>query len=69
MALAVSRIVNRYADGDPSRVKRLGGRLAAMVLMPSTLQLETACEDGVVAYQARNGGGELAISDGFVCLQ
>ena len=69
MALAVSRIVNRYADGDPSRVKRLGGRLAAMVLMPSTLQLETAWDDGVVAYQARNGSGELAISDGFVCLQ
>lgn len=69
MALAVSRIVNRYADGDPSRVKRLGGRLAAMVLMPSTLHLETACEDGVVAYQLRNGSGELAISGGFVCLQ
>lgn len=68
MALAVSRIVDRYADGDPARVKRLGGRFAAMVLMPSTLQLETAHADGTVAYQVRNGAGDLAIRGGYVCL-
>ena len=68
LALAVSRIVNDYADGDPTRVTRLGGRFAAMVLMPSTLELATSIADNVVTFEVLNGSGETAIRNGFVVL-
>lgn len=69
LALSVSRIVKEYTGGDPKRVYRLGGRFAAMVLMPSTLRLETSFCGDVVSFQVRNGDGDLAIRDGFVCLK
>ena len=68
LSLAVSRIVDLYADGDPTRVARTGGRCSAMVFMPSTLSLECQREDDVVFYQVRTEAGDLAISQGFVCL-
>jgi acyl dehydratase len=37
MALAVSRVVDECADGDPGRVRRITGRFGAQVLMPSTV--------------------------------
>jgi acyl dehydratase len=68
LALAVSKIVERYAAGDPSRVNRLGGRFAAMVMMPSTLTLQTIETNNLVSYQVLTGDGQTAISGGFVCL-
>ena len=68
LALAVSEIVNQYADGDPTRVTRLGGRFAAMVLMPSTVTLQSHQAGGVVSYQVLTQAGHTAISGGFVCI-
>ena len=39
LALAVSELIKGFADGNPARVKRLGGRFSAMVLMPGMLSL------------------------------
>ena len=67
MAMAVSRLVDECLGGDPTRVRRLGGRFASMVLMPSTLTLEvTGMTDGAVFYELRNGDGQPAIRDGFI---
>ncbi len=69
MALAVSRIVERVVAGDPTRVRRLGGRFSAMVLMPSTLRLELhGVRDGVVAFTVLTEDGRPAFSDGFLCF-
>jgi len=68
LALAVSRIVDNYAGANPTRVTRLGGRFSAMVLMPSTITLQTKRADDVVTFQALTEGGQTAISNGFVCL-
>lgn len=69
LALAISQLVNRYADGKPSQISRLGGRFAAMVLMPSTITLESREDQGVISYQVRTEQGDLAIANGFVCLR
>ena len=68
MALAVSALVGELADGDPRRVTRLGGRFAAMVLMPSVLTLIVHySEGGEASFTALNEQGEPAISNGFFC--
>ena len=69
LALAVSEIVNQFAGGDPRRVTRLGGRFAAMVLLPSTIRLQAVESDNIVSYQVLTAEGETAISGGFVCLK
>lgn len=67
LALAVSRIVRDYLAGDASRVVRLGGRFAAMVLLPSTVSLEITRQDASgVAFRALNENSEEAIRDGFL---
>ncbi len=68
LALAVSRIVDEYAVGQPALVKRLGCRFTSMVLMPSTLSLESRITGDVISFQVKTEAGDLAISDGFVCL-
>ena len=68
LALAVTDIVNRFAAGDPTRIRRLGGRFAAMVLMPSTISLQASQQGNVVSYQVLTEAGDTAISNGFVCL-
>ncbi len=68
MALAVSRLVDRYLDGDGSRVRRLGGRFTAMVLMPSTLTLEVqGRRDGALFYRVLTAASVPAFSRGFLC--
>ncbi len=69
MALAASRIVDEFAGGDPHKICRIGGRFAAMVLMPSTITVEAQMNAGVVSYQVRNAQGDLAISHGFAVLK
>jgi acyl dehydratase len=68
MALAVTRLVDSYLDGDATRVRRLGGRFTAMVLMPSTITLEIESEaPGVLFFRVLAATGEPAFSSGFLC--
>ena len=68
LALAITQIVNEYADGDPLRVKRLGGRFAAMVLMPSTITVASHCKGNTVSYHVLTEDEQTAISSGFVVI-
>jgi acyl dehydratase len=74
LALAVSRIVEAEAGGDPRRVARVSGRFGAMVLMPSELTLrvlvhETGADGTGIFFEVLNAGGEPAIRNGFVGLR
>ncbi len=74
LALAVSRIVDYAAGGDPSPVRRLGGMFRGMVLMPSEIRVrvladEMADEGRVVAWDVLNAEGQPAITKGFVVLE
>jgi acyl dehydratase len=67
LALAVSRLVEHYVDGDPTRVRRLGGRFTAMVLMPSTLTLQILGRStDAVFFEVRTQDGANAFSGGFL---
>jgi acyl dehydratase len=69
LALAVTRIINEQLNGDPRRVTRIGGRFAAMVLMPSTIILQmSAAAKNHLSFQVINASGETAISKGFICF-
>jgi acyl dehydratase len=70
MALAVSTLVDAYLDGDPTRVRRLGGRFAAMVLMPSTLTLAVEGEaPGRLFFTVRTADGGEAFQNAFLCYE
>ena len=67
LAMAVSRLVNDCLGGDPARVRRIGGRFRAMVLMPSTLTLEVHDEGGAgLFFRVLTQQGEPAIDRGFL---
>jgi acyl dehydratase len=67
LALAVTRLVDRYLGADPSRVRRLGGRFTAMVLMPSTLTLEVlGDENQTLFFRVLTQDGAEAFSRGFL---
>ena len=71
LALAVSRIVEYAADGDPGSVRRLGGMFRGMVLMPSEIRVrvlaDEAAEPGrLVAWDVLNADGRPVITNGFV---
>jgi acyl dehydratase len=67
LALAVTRLVDRYLGADPSRVRRLGGRFTAMVLMPSTLTLEVlGDENQTLFFRVLTQDGTEAFSRGFL---
>ena len=68
LALAVSKIVDNYAGCEPTRITRVGGRFAAMVLMPSTITVQTQLTGDVVTFQVLTEDRQSAISAGFVCL-
>ena len=68
MALAVTRLVDAFLGRDPTRVRRLGGRFTAIVLMPSTLTLEVlGDENGTLFFQVLTQAGEIAFGQGFLC--
>lgn len=69
LALAVSALVQHYADGDPKRVARLGGRFGAMVLMPSTVTLRSRSKGSVISYEVFTQDGAPAIRNGYLELQ
>jgi hypothetical protein len=70
-------VVRERAGGDPSLVRRIRGRFAAMVPMPSTLTVRVwpaePCAGGsgdeqVVAFEVDLGDGSMAVRDGAVVL-
>ena len=71
LALAVSRIVEYAAGGDPNSVRRLGGMFRGMVLMPSEIRVrvlaDEAAEPGrLVSWDVLNADGRPAITNGFL---
>jgi acyl dehydratase len=73
LALAVSRVVTTEAHGDPERVRRIAGRLGAMVPMPSEIVVRiierTATPAGdAVRFEVRTANGAPAVRDGLVLL-
>lgn len=68
LALAVSALVGHCLGGDPRRVRRLGGRFNALVMLPCTLDLawEDAPAAGRLRFEVRNVDGGRAIRDGFL---
>lgn len=74
LAHGVSAIVQERADGRPELVRRIAGRFAAMVLMPSTMMIriwqanETADGRRTVPFEVLNQAGEPAVKDGLLVL-
>ena len=67
LALAVSKLVDEFLDARPNRVRRIGGRFRAMVLMPSTLVLEVRGQSAdTLFFQVLTANGEPAVSQGFL---
>jgi acyl dehydratase len=67
LALAVSAIVRHALDGDPERVRRIAGRFAAMVPLPSTCTLRLLdAPGGAIRFDVLNGAGETALRDGLL---
>jgi acyl dehydratase len=74
LAMAVSRIVEAEAGGDPARIAQIHGRFGAMVLMPSEVLVrinahEQSNDGEVVFFEAINAEGGRAIRDGIVILR
>jgi len=74
LAMAVSRIIEAEAGGDPARVAQIYGRFGAMVLMPSEVLIrinarELSHDGAAVSFEAINAEGGRAIRDGIVLLR
>lgn len=67
-AYALSSITNHEAGGDPNRVTGFSGRLGAMVLCPSTVELRTWVDGDTVHFTLLNEDDAPAISRGCVTL-
>lgn len=67
LALAVSHLIATRLDGDPGRVRRLGGRFSGMVRMPTMLSLHAeSSSPGLVIYRLATPDARDAISRAFV---
>jgi acyl dehydratase len=67
LALALSRVVARDLDGDPTRVHEVGARFTGMVLMPSTVSVRGGPRaGGRIAFDALDTHGHNLLSDGWV---
>jgi acyl dehydratase len=74
LAMAVSRIIEAEAQGEPDRVAQIYGRFGAMVLMPSQVTLRIGgrekCDGGeAVFFEAISAEGGRAIRNGVVILR
>jgi len=70
-ALAAREIVRHRCDGDPSRLRRLSGRFAAMVFPGSAIEVEIGAARervGAIRFAVRNAAGELAVAQGVADL-
>jgi acyl dehydratase len=63
-ALAAREIVNRFAAGDPLRLRRLAGQFRAQVIPGSTIVFEAGRAGERVEFVVRNEKGEPAIASG-----
>lgn len=74
LAHGVSAVVRHCADGDPELVRRVVGRFAAMVQLPSTITINIwpseATVDGhrIVAFEVLNQDGATAVRNGIIAL-
>jgi len=78
LAHGVSAVVAQFTPGRPERVRRITGRFAAMVALPSTLTVRMWAPDsqplndgaraGAIAFEVLNEQGEPAVRDGIVEL-
>ncbi len=74
LAHGVSAVIHERADGRPELVRRIAGRFAAMVLMPSTMTIriwqpnDTADGGRTVPFEVLNEAGEPAVKDGLLVL-
>ena len=71
LALGVSATISTVAEGNPERVRRIRGRMASMVLMPSTVTvrvLDVTPVDGqdVARFEVLTEDGGPAINQGLV---
>lgn len=67
LALAVSKLVAEFLDGDPTRVCRLGGRFSGMVMMPSVLTLVVEGRSAnALGFRVLDERGGAAITRGFL---
>ncbi|HAE54350.1 MAG TPA: hypothetical protein DEB59_05385 [Acidimicrobiaceae bacterium] len=71
LALGVSATIATLAKGNPERVRRIRGRMASMVLMPSTITvrvLDVTPVDGqdVARFEVLTEDGKPAINQGLV---
>jgi acyl dehydratase len=67
LAMAVTRLINEFLDGQPSRVSRIGGRFTGMVLMPSLLSLDVQWQStSYIGFSITNEQGSVIFSDGFI---
>jgi acyl dehydratase len=70
-ALAGREIAKHYAHGDASRLRRLGGEFAAMVIPGKEIVIEharSAADANAVLFAVRNHEGDLAIQNGIAEL-
>jgi acyl dehydratase len=67
LALAVSRVVARELDGDPSRVRGLSVRFTGMVPMPSVVRVRGYEAAGAeIFFDAVDGAGHAVLGRGVV---
>ncbi len=67
LAMAVSALVDGYLDGDPGPVRRLGGRFAAMVLMPCELEVVVSeVREGAIFFDVLTANGAPAFRHGYL---
>ena len=67
-ALAGKEIIRHYADGDPRRLRRLGGRFGAVIVPGTSITLEHGLSDqtdSTICFSVRNGEGDQAIAGGI----
>ena len=70
LALGVTALVNAFAEGDPARVERIGGRFSGMVLMPNDLTLEvTSRADSTYGFRMLERGGAEVFSAGYITFK
>jgi acyl dehydratase len=74
LAMAVSRIIETEAAGEPERVAQIYGRFGAMVLMPSEIMVRIITRDKTAAgdaifFETLSAEGGRAIRDGVVLLR
>jgi acyl dehydratase len=74
LAMALSRIVEAEAGGDPARVAEIFARFGAMVLMPSEVVVrihgrEKTDRGDAISFEVLSADGGRAIRDGVVLLR